>query len=247
MRSLLYFLLNPLTLGIALVIFVYGLSTWKPKLSRAGWWIAGLYGGFLLLTPFPKLLVASWESRYPPMVDIACARGTHIVVLASGFTADERLPASGQLNSSSLARLVEGLRLAMACPEVMLVVSGPENDEGIHQTEVTAAAAQSLGLSASRIRQLDRPTNTAGEAAATRAMVGDTTVVWLVTSAIHMRRAVYWFEQEGLCVVPAPTNYLVKKDSTYRWYTWSPVQNIQLLDALLHEVVGLAWAHWLTR
>ncbi len=223
------------------------LGKWKAGAGRMVWWLAGLYGTFLLLTPFPKLLVVEMESRYFPPQTINCESKTKIVVLASGFTADDRLPASGQLNGSSLARLTEGLRLGYLCPAAIIVVSGPDNEEGISQAAVTRQAAISLGMPAGRLRMLDNPTNTAAEAAATRALLGTDQPIILVTSAIHMHRSVYWFTQEGIDVTPAPTNYLVKQDADYRWYTWSPLQNIQLLDAWLHEAVGLLWACWLTR
>lgn len=246
MRTLIYFLLDPVTIGIALVILAYGLARWNAKPGRVGWWLAALYGTFLLLTPLPKLLVVDLESRYTPLQTIACAPPTHIVVLASGFTADERLPASGQLNSSSLGRLVEGIRLAQQCPNATLIVSGPDNDEGISQGEVTRQAAISLGVDADRIRLLDDPVNTAAEAAATKALIGTEQPIVLVTSAIHLHRSVYWFAGEGLSITAAPADYRIKQDADYRWYTWDPLQNIGLFDAWLHETIGLLWARMIS-
>lgn len=243
MRTLIYFFLDPVTIGIVLVLFGWAGHRWcRGRWRKVGYGVALAYWVWLLLTPVPKLLVSELETRYEPLQQAVCQPNTHVVVLASGFTADERLPALGQLNSASLSRLAEGIRLFRQCPEATLVVSGPKNDEGISQGEVTQQAAKSLGMDIDQMKRLNDPVNTAAEAAATKALIGAEHPILLVTSAIHMQRSVYWFESKGLTVTPAPANYLIKQDADYRWYTWSPVQNIGLFDAWLHETIGLLWA-----
>jgi uncharacterized SAM-binding protein YcdF (DUF218 family) len=52
----------------------------------------------------------------------------------------------------------------------------------------------------------------------------------LVTSAVHMPRAVLSFEKQGLSVIPAPTDYTVAQDTWDR--LWEPNLQVQLLNLL---------------
>lgn len=63
----------------------------------------------------------------------------------------------------------------------------------------------------------------------------------LVTSANHMRRSVWCFEQQGLVVIPAPTDYLTEQES-YDLRSFLPRWNVfNDSSQLLHEYMGLMW------
>lgn len=66
--------------------------------------------------------------------------------------------------------------------------------------------------------------------------------VILITSAVHMPRAVKVFQKAGMEVIPFPSNYLVTKDDTaFRLKYFVPSANALMnWSALLREWMGLA-------
>ena len=85
-------------------------------------------------------------------------------MLGSGYETDDRLSYSGQLNPSGLARLVEGIRLQRLMPGSKLIFSGYAGDQPLPQAEVSALAAQELGIDSIAIYILCKPWNTKTEA-----------------------------------------------------------------------------------
>jgi uncharacterized SAM-binding protein YcdF (DUF218 family) len=69
-----------------------------------------------------------------------------IVVLAGGHGTAPHLPATSQLSSTSLARVVEGIRLHRRLPHSKLVFSGGVVEEGVSSGAAMAAAARELGV-----------------------------------------------------------------------------------------------------
>jgi len=63
--------------------------------------------------------------------------------------------------------------------------------------------------------------------------------ILLVTHAIHMKRAAFAFEQQGISVIPAPTVFS-PSSSQWRDYLPSPEALYQSQQAL-HELVGRVW------
>jgi uncharacterized SAM-binding protein YcdF (DUF218 family) len=66
----------------------------------------------------------------------------------------------------------------------------------------------------------------------------------IVTSAIHMPRAMYWFRHYGLDPHPAPTNYLVMEDWKLSLSSFKPTNyKISITAKLLHEYAGMLYAY----
>jgi uncharacterized SAM-binding protein YcdF (DUF218 family) len=63
--------------------------------------------------------------------------------------------------------------------------------------------------------------------------------IWLVTSAHHLRRAVFAFRRFGLRVTPVRADYLRGV-----WSLVPSAYNLYVTDAALHEYVGMALYHW---
>ena len=100
--------------------------------------------------------------------------------------------------------------------------------------------AKALGVDSERIDDLEEsPRNTAEDAALVRARVGDEPVV-LVTTAVHMPRAVRIFEDAGLTVVPSPTGHRAqaRRSSIRDWIIPDP-RRVEYADAVMHELLGL--------
>ena len=65
----------------------------------------------------------------------------------------------------------------------------------------------------------------------------------VVTSAIHMPRAVKLFKRAGVKVIPAPTNFIIKHGSVRNPWGWVPSsENISMWEQAMHVYVGMLWA-----
>jgi uncharacterized SAM-binding protein YcdF (DUF218 family) len=163
--------------------------------------------------------------------------------LGGGHTNDSRLPANNQLAKGALARLAEGIRILNEVEGSVLVTSGWSGKrEAIPQAEVLAQTAVLLGVDSARIKKQILPKNTWMEASEYKRLFGDTATLVLVTSAIHMPRAMYLFQKAGLNPLPAPTDHLIKKGEKTNPLFWMPkAGNIAKTESAIHEYVGILW------
>jgi uncharacterized SAM-binding protein YcdF (DUF218 family) len=74
-------------------------------------------------------------------------------------------------------------------------------------------------------------------------MFGKNRPVVVVTSAIHMPRAIMLFRKAGVKAVAAPTNHILKYGSVKDPWGWVPGSgNVGMMEAAVHEYVGMVWA-----
>lgn len=252
-RGLLKSLLSPLPLFwlILIVGFVFYLAG-KKKIAR---WLFGFSIIWILLisTPFlPKRMLTMLENQYPPIqlpiekVHQAYAQDSvvHILVLGSGYETDDRLPYSSQLYSSGLARLVESIRLYRLIPSSRLIFSGYAGSQPLPQAKISAMAAQELGIDSTVIYTICKPWNTKNEAAEYLKRFGKTYKLYLITDAAHMPRAIRHFRNAGLKPIPAPANFMIRKNSIPRSYTeyFPGSHNIRFMEIVFQEYLGMLWA-----
>lgn len=244
MRSFLSQILLPLPLFWILLITGYLLFIRKKIYAAKIITGAAVLLLILVSTPFvPQMLVKNLENRYPVFeaekID-KTIQPVHILVLGGGHTNDDRLPATGKLSESALTRLTEGIRIHRDIPGSRLITSA--FGKTVPHAKVLADAAVLLGVDPSMIDMQTQPKNTWMEATEYKRLFGDTNQLILVTSAIHIPRAVYLFEKAGLKPIPAPTGYMVKKDKKRSFDFWLPSSgNIERTEAAIHEYLGMLW------
>lgn len=191
----------------------------------------------------PKKLIASIEKGYDP-IDLHLIDDSetyYILVLGAGASMDARLPASMNLNQETLIRLIEGIRVSNYLNNRVLVTSAASKNGLKSQAEISKETAVSLGLSESDIKMLKTPLNTIEEAEAFKAEFGSDKNIILVTSAIHMPRAVEIFMDQDLKVIPAPTSYFYKDDGeNYNGITLPSIKSVELMNTY-HIAVLKAW------
>jgi len=207
------FLIHPFTLFWGLLLasfFVYFFK--KEKLFKLlflvsiGWF-------FVISTPMmPKFLVTSLEDRYDPLINIDEALNPadeyHIVVLGSGYVGSKRFPATSTLQSLTLLRLVEGVRIYNELPNSKLITSGPDSFRKMpSQADVAKQAAISLGVPSEDILTQSEPYNTLEEAEIYSSKFHSGQRVIIVTDAAHMPRAIYEFNKFVDNPVAAPTKF----------------------------------------
>lgn len=239
------FFATPLNLAILMVALGVALGVTRYAIAgRALVAMAVLLLALVGFSPLPDLLAIPLESRFPaPPADGPAPDG--IIVL--GGSVDETLSAahdSVALNDSA-ERLTAPLALKRRYPSARLVFTGGSAALGgaTHtEAETVARFWRETGLDQGDAIYEDRSRNTYENAIATRDLVkpkpGER---WLlVTSAMHMPRAVGIFRRAGFPVVAYPVDYR----ATDALRNWSPPRhasgNFQLAEAAIHEWVGLA-------
>lgn len=204
----------------------------------AGSAVAAFVG--LAVLPTGYWLAEPLESRFArPKLEASNVR--HIVVLAGA----ERLAASARSGrpevSGAAERIIEGAVIARSLPGAALWIVGGVRDRRSPLADVdwTAASWRRLGIAPRRIHivrdTLDTCANAAGFAA--RRPAGQ---ILLVTSALHMPRAMACFRQHGLAPVAFPVDYLNPRiDRPGDLVQPNLLANIERADAALHEWIGL--------
>ena len=234
--------LLPFPFGLALIVVGLALL-WFSTRQRIGRIVASagtiimLLGGYDVVSPG---LLRPLERQYPALTADMIAgfapTPEAVVVLGSGFHADRTLPPNGRLDSVSLARLVEGVRLWRLLPHAKLVPSA-----GLGQAEAMAETAAFLGVPTSQVVLEAESLDTADEARLLKPLVGGSPFL-LVTSAAHMRRSMALCLKQGLSPIAAPTDFVLHERR------WSPVDLVPRVrgfedaDRALHEWIGLLWS-----
>lgn len=219
------------------VLYLYGNSA----LIRSGFLCV-----FLLLLLFstgwlPKILTQRLENQYPIITQVNPQ--IHWIVVLSGGQFDvvnspSNIPPNALLNSVSLDRLVEGIRLYRQLPNAKLLLSGGgiyvKASEALHLSQV----ASWFEIPKSNLVLETTSLNTAAEAKAIQPIVGHEPF-YLVTSAIHMPRAMALCKAQGLQPIAAPTDFSFYRESG-RWERIilpSPY-NLNALSIVMHEILG---------
>ncbi len=164
-----------------------------------------------------------------------------IVVLGSANVTDSAVPESNQLNSTSLYRVVEGIRLQRELPQTFLVFSGGTGQDPRANAVVAGKVAESLGVDRERMVIEERPRDTAEEAKFLQPMLKDMPFI-LVTSAAHMERAMQLFQKAGTKPIAAPTDFLVKSNGQLTSSSFVPTcGNLELSQRMIYAWLAQLW------
>ena len=246
MRFLLNVLIDPLFLALA-VIGAGMLFLWKnrQRQARMCFFLSGSWIAIMAVTPLSTFLAKQLEYTYPVIthqaVQLDSRKPIHIVVLGGGLSIGEGVTTADQLSSDALSRIVEGIRLHRQIPGSRIVTSGYSIRSKRSQADLLASTSVELGVSPADTLWLPTPTSTREEAAAYLARFGSHNQIILVTSALHLPRAMGWFQHQGLHPIPAPANHLIKIDPDRWTYHWRPsLRKISIMQKVFHEYAGHA-------
>jgi uncharacterized SAM-binding protein YcdF (DUF218 family) len=187
---------------------------------------------------FPAKLMANYEDKvaicYPQQLDTTPTYYLH--VLGAGYSLDPRLPATGQLSTITLARLVESIRIARSIPNYKIVTSAYSSLGLESQASVAQRAAIELGIPAKNTAMLPTPSNTAEEVAAFVKQFGTHKKVIVVSDALHLTRALMLYKKAGITAIPAPTNFKIKQGpSDYNGLTFPSLSSLDLMNEYFRE------------
>ena len=232
-------------LSVILLVAAAGLALlWLTRRQRTGKWL--VTAAFLLLAGgaygwLGGPALRALERDYQPLG--AIPRDVKwVVVLGGGTTSDASLPLAQRMMPATLARVVEGVRLLRQAPGAKLLLSGAAVFAAGSDAQSMSAMAAALGVPGAAIVTDERSADTEAQARNVRAIVKDERVV-LVTSAVHMRRALLLFRRAGLQPVPAPTDYLSASSAGLSPADFFPdADRLRGAENAIHEYFGLAWA-----
>jgi len=218
-------------------------STRYRRLGLRLVWIVSACFAFILLFPVDHWLIKPLEDRFPrpsppPYVD-------GIIVLSGGSLPGVLATRGVPPPMLATARYIAAAEALRHYPSARLVFSGGSGsliDRGDEEADVARMVFNQLGVDESRVTYEDRSRNTWENLLFSKNLanpnVGET---WLlVTSAIHMPRAVGVARSLGWDVIPWPSDYFTGADegmlATGLYFT----NRLPLLEAAIHEWLGLA-------
>jgi uncharacterized SAM-binding protein YcdF (DUF218 family) len=191
--------------------------------------------------PIGSGLALPLEERFPPW-DATRGPPTGIIALGGGVIQSEISAGRGEVAvGRTVERIIATAALARRYPDARVVFAGGgEGDFVIHFLE-------KLGVSKDRVIVEGASRNTVENAAFTKQVVmpkpGERWV--LVTSAIHMPRAVGVFGKAGFAVDAYPVEYQTSGAQDLWRLPGALMGGIGITDLAVHEWIGLL-AYWIT-
>lgn len=228
---------------IAILLFIIGfIYLYRNKLAKAKIALSvGIVWIFLIsYSPLVNTILYHYESVYPTLQS-APKNVKYIYVLGNGHHTDKTHPITSQVNETSSVRLNEAIRLYHQLgEEPTIIVSGYS---GLYDPTPGAVMqeklALALGVKKEKLHIEPNPKDTQEEAIAAKKLIGNEPFI-LVTSASHMKRALKFFNTEGLYPIPAPTNHLASiKNPNYAGFF--SATELRKSNIVWHEMLGLLW------
>lgn len=192
----------------------------------------------------PKMLLKLWQSPYAQRPVLQWAPSNAIVLLTAGVT----YPPGGPLEPGHTAysRIAEAVILYRDCRIAgarctVLISGGDALATGEPLSLTYQRTLEQLGVpDADLVLELRSHTTwqNAQFARAPLAAIGADRV-WLVTSAHHLRRAMFAFQRFGIHATPVRADYLRGV-----WSALPSAYNLYVTDAALHEYIGMVLYHW---
>jgi uncharacterized SAM-binding protein YcdF (DUF218 family) len=207
------------------------------RFSAMLFWLM-LAGLWLAATPAVSFRWGGWlQTQYPPLKLQALPRADAIVVLSGGRRS--YAPEYGTaytLQSNTLDRTRYGATLAKRTGLPVVVSGGRPNTRGTPLAVLMKDALQNE-FGVANVQAEDQSNTTLENAQYVGKLLGPGKAILLVTSAVHMPRAVLDFQAQGLTVIAAPTAYVT--DGEPSWFGWVPsVYGLRANTEALRETLG---------
>ena len=228
---------------IGFLLLIGLILLWKRK-KRAKEFIITSITLFVLFStdPLAEYLLDNFENAYPALKVEDASQIKYIVVLAGGYFPYDKHPLTTELGAYTLVRLVEGVRLAKKIPQAKLVLTGKGWAENTEASAMKLLALE-LGIEESRIITEEKSMNTHAHTIYLKEIIQDSPFI-LVTSALHMPRAMGIFKKSGYSPLPAPTGHNLRSEySPFSLVEPFPKgNNLAAMDDLFLEYYGIIWA-----
>ncbi len=195
--------------------------------------LSTFFGSYLLSYPL--------ENAYKtpvPSVDSSSIT----IVLSGGITYHD---GEEQLSRSTFKRLYEGFIIAKKTKGKILVSGGKIfNNESVASSHIMKKVLIQFGFPKSKIMVQDQSRNTYEDAIYSKKLLSKTRInkIYLVTSAMHMRRSLDIFSKvfETTKIIPVPTDFIV--DEKINVLQFFPNFGVFFTNCFaIHEILGKIW------
>lgn len=240
--------LLPSPLLALLLLLAWTVRAWRGSParppSRARFLLAGAcVWAWLCCTPAFTNLFVAWLEGEPVDVGVRLAAlapepGRTIVALGSGeMTTPNGTPAP-RLDGNGWERLHGAVRLQGRTGGAMVLAGGPGREPQASLAGQMGQVAEQMGVPPEAITLATGSRTTREDLLAARAVLpGAQPKIWLVTSAIHMPRALAVARRVGLDAKPFPVGHRQIRQVT--WRSWLPDNAApERMAMALHEVIG---------
>jgi uncharacterized SAM-binding protein YcdF (DUF218 family) len=235
--------LGPVAL-ICWALIALAVLLWRARVPAAARWLCVAITAFVMVTGCPYVankLLRRLE-KDPDILRAQCAPpapGSVLVVLAGGL---DRAAADvgdlARLSEESFRRTVAGVRLAKEVPDSLLLMSGGLGGQ-VREADLMGTLAVALGMPESRLLLEREARSTYQNAMRLKPLIEGFKgrPVYLVTSAMHMRRAAAVFWSSGLNVCPLPVDFQFREPEGVDAVI-PRVDSMLKTTESLHEMVG---------
>jgi uncharacterized SAM-binding protein YcdF (DUF218 family) len=241
-------LLTPNALHLLVVLGLVIVWSYRPSgpaaLKRMRWvTIAAFAWTWLAVTPAAGDRLLRWMENDPatsPSAMLVRHEGTLVVVLASGELAYDASE-TPRLDLSGWERVYGGVELWRQTGGRILMVGGPAGSGNRSIASLMKGVAVRLGVPDSAVLTLGESSTTREDLESAAATISENKgPVWLVTSAVHMPRALGVARALRLQLSPYSVDY--RQIRNFTWATWLPDSRAPARWMIaLRELVGLGF------
>lgn len=223
---------------IAFGLLWLGIEKWGRKMLTA----AVILLVVLVVIPLGRLSATYLENYFPRLIEIPKdTKG--LILLGGSYDLDASAARGVTCYNSQGGRILQFMELAQRYPHLSLVFTGggiPSQQGTPSESEMARQLFENLKLDLSRIRFESRSNNTFENAKFTFEMIQPRAEdQWvLVTSALHMPRAVTLFRSVGWNVIPFPVDYHTTGKGNYG-PNFSLYKGFKSWRSSAHEWLGL--------
>ncbi len=195
----------------------------------------------LSMRPVADSALAVLEDAHPPLIADQIPRDLRfIVVLGAGHESVQGYPPNSWASSSTVQRVLEGLRIKDLAPRARLVFTGGSVDDPRSNARVMASVAIQLGAEKRGMVVEEESMDTQDHVRHLRSLLQGHKFV-LVTSASHMPRAVALFRAKGMNPLPSSTDFRAR--SNYApWDYFPSATALENSRRFFYECLGIIWA-----
>jgi len=240
-------LLNPV---LWLVLLLIGSASARQAKARRRLLAAALATALLFSNGWIAKNATAWYQSKP--LPMRPGEQYEACILLSGMAGYDEKDLQGYF-SSSADRFIQTLRLYQQRHVKKIIVTGGQGNPfarvKLKESDFLVHTLLEMGLPATDIVNERQARNTMENAANTKRLLNAMHIkgpVVLITSAVHMPRALKNFRVAGIAVRPFPCDYAVKPGgSRFTWQSLLPTSDaFQQWHRLLQEMTGMAFL-WL--
>ncbi|MFA5521924.1 MAG: YdcF family protein [Castellaniella sp.] len=231
--------------NLALVLFVLGSLLFVLRRRRMAA-LAGLIGlGWLIAWSLPAtslLLGGQLEHRYPPVPAAELPKADAIVVLGGNIARGRHNWFEAYDANNARQRVDMAQALYEAGRASRIVLSGAALDGQMSEAQMMARILQSRGVPADDLILETHSLTTHENAIYTQQALArhDLGRILLVTSALHMPRAMAVFRKLGMDAIPAALPAQVRRPGDSRFSAWRPDSHtLFAARSIIKEYAGL--------